>query len=111
MKRSLFRRFPKRNLKTKLHGNTFMSLEQAIKHYMSDGVVNLPQAPEGAFEYSDPPGPDGLRGAVDASFDRFDAAASLQNKSSQESEVVFASNDGSSGAGAGGAGEGAPSDA
>lgn len=58
-----------------------MSLEDAVRHYMSDGNVNLPQAPEGAYEYDVPPGPDDLRGAVDASFDKFDAAVKLQNGS------------------------------
>lgn len=58
-----------------------MSLEDAVMHYMSDGNVNLPQAPEGAYEYDSPPGPDDLRGAVDASFDKFDAAVKLQNGS------------------------------
>lgn len=58
-----------------------MSLEDAVRHYMSDGNVNLPQAPEGAYEYDVAPGPDDLRGAVDASFDRFDAAVQIQNGS------------------------------
>lgn len=58
-----------------------MSLEDAVMHYMSDGEVNLPQAPEGAYEFDDAPGPDDLRGAIDASFDKFDAAVQLQNGS------------------------------
>lgn len=75
MKRFIRHSKIKRDLSTYLHGTTFMSLEQAIKHYMSDGVVNLPQAPEGAFEYEVSPAPDDLRGTVDASFDRLDFAA------------------------------------
>lgn len=75
MKRIIRHNKIKRNLSTYLHGTTFMSLEQAIKHYMSDGVVNLPQAPEGAFEYEVSPAPDDLRGTADASFDRLDFAA------------------------------------
>lgn len=58
-----------------------MSLEDAVKHYMSDGNVNLPQAPEGAYEYDAAPSADELRGAVDSSFDKFDAAVKLQNGS------------------------------
>lgn len=75
MKRFIRHSKIKRDLSTYLHGTTFMSLEQAIKHYMSDGVVNLPQAPEGAFEYEVSPAPDDLRGTADASFDRLDFAA------------------------------------
>lgn len=75
MKRNIRHSKIKRDLSTYLHGTTFMSLEQAIKHYMSDGVVNLPQAPEGAFEYEVSPAPDDLRGTADASFDRLDFAA------------------------------------
>lgn len=58
-----------------------MSLEDAVKHYMSDGNVNLPQAPEGAYEYDAAPSADELRSATDASFDKFDAAVKLQNGS------------------------------
>lgn len=71
----------KRDHKTYLKGLTFMSLEDAVRHYMSDGNVNLPQAPEGAYEYDSAPGPDDLRGAVESSFDVFDAAVKLQNGS------------------------------
>lgn len=58
-----------------------MSLEDAVRHYMSDGNVNLPQAPEGAYEYDAAPSADELRGAIDSSFDKFDAAVKLQNGS------------------------------
>lgn len=66
---------PKRSNQVLIHGNTFMTLEEAVRHYMSDGIVNLPQAPEGAFEFEESaPSPDQLRAATDASFDRMDAA-------------------------------------
>lgn len=91
MKRRIRHNNIKRNLKTYLHGTTFMTLEQAIKHYMSDGVVNLPQAPEGSFEFSESCSPDDLRTGVESSFDRLDAA-SMFNKPFVKQDVPNSSN-------------------
>lgn len=81
MRRVHSRRGFRRDHKTYLKGLTFMSLEDAVRHYMSDGNVNLPQAPEGAYEYDAAPSADELRGGINASFDKFDAAVILQNGS------------------------------
>lgn len=91
MKRCIRHNKINRNLKTYLHGTTFMTLEQAIKHYMSDGVVNLPQPPEGSFEFPEACSPDDLRTGVESSFDRLDAA-SMFNKPFVKQDVPNSSN-------------------
>lgn len=67
-----------------------MSLEQAVKHFMSDGIVELPQAPEGSYEFDSAPGADSLRGTLDGSFDRMDAAAAVSNPSQN---IIYTSPD------------------
>lgn len=80
---------PKRSNKVLLQGNNFQTLEEAVRHYMSDGNINLPQAPEGSYEFAESaPTPDELRGAVDASFDRMDAAAMFGKQVPVQPSVV-----------------------
>lgn len=81
MRRSYCRKGFRKDKTVLLRGTTFMSLEDAVKHYMTDGNVNLPQAPEGAFEYDSAPDADHIRECIGTDFDRFDAAVSIQNGS------------------------------